>query len=273
MVRHVVTADARVIPVGHEDRSVRCHADVAGTEPRILAREDVLDRGIVARARLRDRIGPHHARSGVAVDELVLEDFRQQLAFVDCNAGGRTCAGLQQVGHDSRIVEMPVTLGNLALPSRALLTPARAGQFVAVAEIAVLHHVVDADALVAVIVVVGLPNGAERIHRQFIVVAEVVSQDLDPREVLVQSECEALPIGFAAGDDLVALGIDDQPAIGRVQLPAVIAHVEVEFSVGAKDECMDAVIVIHALDASEDDLGRTIGLKVAVLVLEQEDVG
>ena len=50
---------------------------------------------------------------------------------------------------------MPVPQGNLGLDVRPRHLPARARQFVDVAEVAELHHVVDANPSVALIIVVG----------------------------------------------------------------------------------------------------------------------
>ena len=97
------------------------------------------------------------------MNDLVLKDVGQQLAFVDHEATGRTVAGLQKVRHHAGIVLMPVIIrpfvfgSAFALRLFPAIAPTSSGQFLGVAEIAELHHVIDAHAAVAIIIVVRLP--------------------------------------------------------------------------------------------------------------------
>ena len=54
---------------------------------------------------------------------------------------------------------------------------------------------------------------------------------------------------------------------------ARVADAEIELHVGADEDAVDAVIVVEAAEAGEQLLRRAVGLAVAVLVLEDEDVG
>ena len=108
----------------------------------------------------------------------------EEFAFVDADAGGRACAGVEQVGHDAGVVLVPfgLTLSVSEAPLAGLcarLAPVCAGDFVGVAEVAAFHDVVDADAAVAVVVVVGLPDGAEGVDGDLVVVAEVLGEGLE----------------------------------------------------------------------------------------------
>ena len=95
------------------------------------------------------------------------------------------------------------------------------------------HHVVDANATVAVVVVVGLPNGTETVHGRFPVVAEIPTQGLEIRAVLVATENHSLLIGFALVVYLVTLG---RQSVFRLvlDLSAAVSKVEVKFSIGPK---------------------------------------
>ena len=99
--------------------------------------------------------------AGVAMDDLVPKDFRQQPAFVNANTGGRARAGLQQVWHNARIVEVPVAFRDFGVHAGSRRLPAGTGQLVFVAVVAELHDEIDAHAAVAVVIVVALPQRAE----------------------------------------------------------------------------------------------------------------
>ena len=114
-----------------------------------------------------DRISAHDARKRIAVNDLVAIGFGQQFSFINNNAGWRAGAGVQKIWHDTRIILMPL-VKNFRLLCSAFglgLTPGfgptGARHFVGIAKVAALHHIIDADAAVAIIVVVGLPHGAE----------------------------------------------------------------------------------------------------------------
>ena len=66
--------------------------------------------------------------------------------------------------------------------------------------------------------------------------------------------------------------VDDGLAVLVHELFAGVAEVEVELAVGAEDEGVDAVVVLDAADAGEEDF-LLVGLAVAVGVGEDEDVG
>src|SRR5207244_5353730 len=70
-------------------------------------------------------LGTDDARARVAVNQLIAKDLGKQVSFVNQNAGGRPCPGEQKVRHHPRIVLMPVAAGNVLLPIRPLLRPAR----------------------------------------------------------------------------------------------------------------------------------------------------
>src|SRR5207249_332950 len=77
----LMAADAGVIPVAHEQRAVRGHARIHGTEPVVLllAVQDVDDVGLVAGTIGRYGISADDARTGVTVNDLVTEDGGQQV--------------------------------------------------------------------------------------------------------------------------------------------------------------------------------------------------
>src|SRR5204862_2352146 len=200
IVSHVVATDARIVPIGNEERTVRRDANVRGAIPGIAAGKNIHDFGFVARALRLYGIGAHNARTGIGMDDLALKDFRQQIAFVNHNAAGRTGTGVQKIGNHAGIVLMPMVtpffvvrnfrFGIGFLPG---LIPACAGHLVRVAEVAKFHHVIDADAAITVVVVVGLPERPEGVDAYFVVVAEIMAEDFEFLAIEIAAEDQALP--------------------------------------------------------------------------------
>jgi hypothetical protein len=84
LVGHVVAADAGVVPVGDEERSVGRDGDVDRPEHLVGLRRDERDPlGCVPRAVGGDGEGAHLVRSWVGVDERALKLLRQQRSLVD----------------------------------------------------------------------------------------------------------------------------------------------------------------------------------------------
>ena len=158
--------------------------------------------------------------------------------------------------------------------------PAGAGHFIDVAEVAVLHDVVDADAAIAVVVVIGLPHGAEGIDGDFVVIAEVVAEDFEvdrlaragigpfpryPRRI--HAKDHALAIRLAGIIDGVAREIGDQLAVLVVDGVPLVAEVPVEPAIGPEDERVGGVIVLR-MPVLEN---RTSFLSDLVVFIEGED--
>ena len=279
-VAHRVAADTGVIPIGDDERAVRRDAHVGGAEPLVArAGEHRGDARGVARAGGLRGIRAHHVRPGVAVDDLIAEGRGEQVAFIDRDARGRASAGDEHRGHHAGVVEVPVVAGFFVVGDLGLLVgflpsgaPSRAGQFIHVAVVAELHDVVDADGLVAVVVVVGLPERAEGVHGDLVVVAEVVAEDFELRAVGVAAEGHALAVGFAAVVHGIAGEVHDGVAVLVGDAFTGVAEVPVELAVGAEDERVRRVVMLRLTDLGEEQL-LLVGLQVAVRVGEDEDVG
>ena len=124
---------------------------------------------------------------------------------------------------------------------------------------------------VAVVVVVGLPERAERVDGDFVIVAEVVPERLEVAAVEVAAEDHALAVGLAAVVDDVAGAVDDRLAVLVVDGVPLVAEVPVELAVGSEDEGVGRVVVLGRADLREQDF-FLVGLAVAVFVGEDEDV-
>ena len=173
------------------------------------------------------------ARFGM--DELPSVLLRQEVAFVDDHAGRRPRPGAGDIGDDAG--QFVVEVGAVILaPALAAGPP--------VAVVAAFHHVVQARPLVAVVVVVGLPNRPVGVHRHLVRVAEIVGVDLEVGAVLIHRENRAgiERAVMRAGQPASVLGGDVEP---------LIPGVEPEPPVVAEGDGMDAVVVIEAAKTSE----------------------
>ena len=80
LISHIVPTHPGVIPIGNVDRTVRRDAHVRGQEPSIFGAQNIFDFRAVPGAVRLDGISPDHARSGVTVNDLVVEDLGEQIA-------------------------------------------------------------------------------------------------------------------------------------------------------------------------------------------------
>lgn len=140
-----------------------------------------------------------------------------------------------------------------------------------VTEVAEFHHVVDANALIAVIIVVALPESAEGIDRDHPVVAEIPAQCFKLGAIHVAAENHALTVGFPVCFYFESGLVHDQLAVLVLNLAAGIAKVEIQLAVRPHHDLVNAVIVLGAGDAAEEH-GLFIGLIVAVLIGEDDDL-
>ena len=230
-----MATNARIIPIGNEERTVRSDANIRWPEPLIkFADCDVFDRCGVACTVGFGYVRSNDVGTRIAVDDLIAEFCGEQVAFVDCNSGRRASAGEQDVWYHAWVVEVPVTTRNLGLPIRALDLPACAVGLVRVSEVTKFHDIVDTCCAVSVIIVVGLPKRSERVNRDLVVVSEIVAEHFHVAQVFVASKHHSLAVGFARVVDFSAPTILDWIAVGVAKSVAGVSVVEVEFTIGAK---------------------------------------
>ena len=161
---------------------------------------------------------------------------------------------------------------NFAFPVEAWGLPAGPGHFVGVAVVAELHDVVDAHAFVAVVVVVGLPQGAEAIDGDFPVVAEVPGEHLHIAAIKLAAEDHALLIGavvLVGAFDAVDVG--DEFAVLVAELFPGVAEIEIETAVRTEVKGVNAMIMLRPSNVGKHQL-LTVGLVIAVVVDEPEHI-
>ena len=267
-----MAADARVIPVGDENRSVGGDADIARPEPAISrAVGDVFACGGIARPITLHVVGADDIRAGVAVEERAAEAIGEERPLVDADPGRRSRAGLKEVGDDTGIVQVPMALRYFGLEIRPRHLPACSGALVDVAVVAPLHDEVDPHPLIAVVVVVALPERAVGIDRDFVVVAEVVAENLEVAAVGIAAEHHPLPVGLAAVVDDIPHPVDDRLALRIVDGVTGVAEVEIPAAVGADGEGMDGMVVLRVAGLCEQRL-LPVGDEIAIVIVEHEHV-
>ena len=262
-VAHAVPADRRVVPVRDEHGPVGRDRDIRGPEPRIVAAvDDLVDAGGVAGAGRRQRVAGQHAPAGFGVEQVTAVAFGQQRAFVDDEPARRARTEPHQVGEDARQLLVEVTARILA-PRPAVRS--------AKPVVAPLDDVVRPRPLVPVIVVVRLPDVAERVERQLVRVPEVLREHLQAGAVRVHHHDDAFEelTGPEAhrGRARAAWPRRTQASSGPVcDVEAFVAGVEVVPSVGTEDDRMEPVVVVDATPAGEqhlfldDSIARVLGV-------------
>ena len=152
------------------------------------------------------------------MDNLILETFGKKRALINDDAGRRALSGLEEIGDDAGVIQVPVAQGNFLFDIGPLVAPSLSGEFVAEAIVTELHHEVDSHRLVSVIVIVALPDGPEGVDAQFPVVAEIPPQCFHVGPIQVAAEGHSLLIGLAAGFYFIAGLVGDDLTLSICQL-------------------------------------------------------
>src|SRR5690606_39081425 len=118
-------------------------------------------------------------------------------------------------------------------PPRSTLFPyttlfrSRAGQFIGIAVIAVLHDEIDAGTPVPVVVVVGLPDPAVGIHRQLVWIPEIMADHFQFRPVGITAESHTLPIRRVACTDSPSQRVKQGLSVGTQQCVPLISEIKI----------------------------------------------
>ena len=94
--------------------------------------------------------------------------------------------------------------------------PSRASYFVGITVVAELHDIIDAHTAIAIVVIVGLPKRAERIHGDLVIVTEVPRQRFHIATIHVAAESHSHAIRVASICDFVASQVNDRLHINTV---------------------------------------------------------
>ena len=125
--------------------------------------------------------------------------------------------------------------------------PAGTGHFVGVAIVSMLHQIENSAAAIAVVVVVGLPHRAKTIDAHFVRIAKVVGHRFEMAAVGIATKNHAVSIRLAGVVHHVAVQIHHGSAGRIVDRMPFIAKIPIQFSIGAEDEFMRAVVVLYAM--------------------------
>ena len=251
-----VTPHAAVVPVGQVQRAIGSDAGIDRAEVRVAVGDDVLEAGGVAHAReSTGGVAPHLARTGVAVNELVLVLGTKHIGFVEGHPAGRAKPGDEHIRDVPGLVGPPVMDGvEAAIGIADVLGSA------VPAVVPPFENPADADRLETIVVVVAAPDVAEGIDGEFDRVAEVDGEVFELRA-----------IGFAA--DHPAPLVLDAATVGPGDVVAGVAIGHVELVVGAEDLAVHPVVVVLATKAGQQQLAGTVGDQVAVGVGVDVEIG
>ena len=133
--------------------------------------------------------------------------------------------------------------------------------------IAARHDIANARLLCAVVVVVGDEDVAKAVNAWLVFVAEVVRDQFQVLAVEVAAPDGACLAVGVVGGPLAAL------AVGALQaMDARIADAEIEFTVRADENAVDAVVAIEAAETAEQFLWGPVGFAVTIFVFKKQNV-
>ena len=141
---------------------------------------------------------------------------------------------------------MPMARGYVGRHPNPFRLPAGSGQFIPVTVVAELHHGIDADSSIAIIVVVRLPDAAERIDGDHPVIAKVPRQSFELAEVGIAAKDHALLVRLHRLGDGVARHVGQRSPLSILELFAFVAEVEIQLPVWTKHERVDSVVVLDS---------------------------
>src|SRR5262249_9656497 len=136
-----------------------------------------------------------------------------------------------------------------------------------IAVIAARHHITNPRLLIAVVVVVGNENVAKAIYAGLVFVPEIMGNQLQVFSIQV-----AAPDRAALAIGVVRFPLSPLAVAALQAIHALVADAEIQLAVRTDQDAVDAVIVVDASETAEELFGRSIGLAIAILILEKQNV-
>src|SRR5690606_35837696 len=127
---------------------------------------------------------------------------------------------------------MPMLLRNVCFFISSAGAPTRSCHLIRITVVAALHDIVDPDAFVTVIIIVGLPHGPIGIKCNFVIVSEILPQVFKFSKVWSGPEDQALCI--VVSGNLISGYIFDDVKFCVLYLKTFSKQKKEEFPVGAK---------------------------------------
>ena len=241
-----MSADARVVPVRDQHRAIGCDSDVRWPGPGVVsAVHDVFGLRGVTSAFVDDLVPADDAFARLGVEQLTAILCRQQRPLIDGEATRRSVSEPENWRRDARQLHVPVRA--------AILEPGLV-QRTAKAVVAPFHVVEQPRPRVAVIVVVGLEDVAERVDGHLVRIPEVLAEHLEAGAVGVDAQDDAFEIADARPRVRARPLREETLArfVGNVE--AGVALIEVQLAVEAEDDRVQTVIVIRSAKARQQHL-------------------
>ena len=271
-----MAAHAGVIPIRDHQRPVRRDRAVGDAIPRIAARQNIQHLPAIPCALRLHGVSTRRPRAGVAVDHHILKLRAQRPSLIDRHPRRRTCARLQKIRHHAGIILIPVPQRNLRLHIRPLRAPPGSRQLIRVAVVAKLHHIIDPNALVPVVIVIALPHRPERIHRHLVVVPEIVPERLEiahlPRlQIDVTAIHQPLPVRLPLVRHLVPREVHHRRTIRPRHPRRRVARIKIKLPVRTEHKRVHLMIVIPHPRRLQDN-PRILRLVVPVRIRQQPHI-
>src|SRR5699024_1065582 len=112
--------------------------------------------------------------------------------------------------------------------------------------IAIFHHIINAYSPIAIIVIIGLPQVAVRIHRYFIRVSEIIPEHFQMASIRVATERHTLPVRLSMIIDRNPVRIFYNLSVFVQKAVPLVTKIKIKFPVRTKGESMDTMIVLMA---------------------------
>jgi hypothetical protein len=312
-VAHLMPADDRIEPVGHVDRPVRAHGDIARPEPLASILIDLVPDVVrVRRGKARQELealerescalrlhvkAEHHIPARIRAQQEAAVPWPEGIALVAGNPGRRAGAGVVSRREDAGVSLVPVR-GERVLPGAAIRLPEARAVGTEIPGVRAFHQPRHPAGHHLVVVVV-LPEIAERVDRQLVRVPEVVREDSEagsvrlPAAIAHHSSLVLQVVGRASGVETArtkrpagSIGHDVRPGIAGIEVPAAVrpGHQRMEpvnpraddretergAQVLVLDEDLAAIraAVVVGVREDHDSIAGRVGERVALCVVE-----
>ncbi len=186
----------------------------------------------------------------VCVEDRAAETRGQQAFFVDTDPGRPTGPIAMTRRNDTRIVLVPVGRPDVLVAAQ-IPTPVASPRVAREPMVPARHDPLGPATRIAIIIVVGLPEIAERIDRDLVRVAEVVRDRRESPTVSIDAHHETLdpcpPVVRRAP------GPQREPVAIRHRVWALVAGVEPEPAVRSCNHRVETVVVVTPAEAGQQD--------------------
>src|SRR5690606_28190948 len=110
--------------------------------------------------------------------------------------------------------------------------------------ITVREQVINAVTPYSVIIIIALPDAAKRVEAEFIIISEVPTNNFKFLCINIATQRHTVLKGGQSLSDFPAMNIFQRGSMRICQASTVVAKIEIELTVRAKDHCVYSVITL-----------------------------